>query len=329
MPKSENQKLKLLYIIRILEEKTDEEHAITTPDLIVELEKYNISAERKSIYNDIGQLQQYGYDIVNNKSKVNGGYYLASRRFELPELKLLVDAVQSSKFITKTKSTDLIKKLESFSSIYEAKQLQRQVYVSNRMKADNEKIYYNVDYIHKAIQENRKISFRYFEWTMDKKMQFRKEGERYQVSQWALIWRDENYYLAAFDEENAIMKHYRVDKMIELTISEEERCGLEQFRQFDIAEYANKTFGMYAGTEETVTLQFANRLAGVVFDRFGKDITVRKRDANFFSVRVKVALSGQFYGWLTGIGAEAQIIAPPKVVEDYQEYMKNIMKLYK
>lgn len=326
LAKSANQKLKLLYIIKILSEKTDEEHSISTQNLIAELEKYEISAERKSIYDDIQQLQQFGYDIVSSKSKNAGGYYLASREFELPELKLLVDAVQSSKFITIRKSKELIKKLESFASVYEGKQLQRQVFVSNRVKTENEKIYYNVDEIHRGIQLNRKISFQYFEWNIEKKMQFRKEGERYQVSPWALIWRDENYYLVAFDEKDSKIKHYRVDKMNEISQEEKEREGLEHFEQFNIAEYANKTFGMYGGREEIVTLQFSNALVGVVLDRFGKDIDIRKRDESHFSVRVKVALSGQFYGWITGIGPEAKIIAPVGVVEEYKKYLEDILK---
>jgi len=326
MAKSANQKLKLLYIAKILNEKTDEEHPITTKELIEELEKYEIRAERKSIYDDMEQLQQFGYDIVSSKSKSAGGYYLASREFELPELKLLVDAVQSSKFITIKKSKELIRKLESFANIYDGKQLQRQVFVSNRVKTENEKIYYNVDEIHRGIQLNKKISFQYFEWNIGKKMQFRKEGDRYQVSPWALIWRDENYYLVAFDENDSKIKHYRVDKMNEISLEEESRNGLEHFEQFNIAEYANRTFGMYGGREEIVTLQFTNRLVGVVLDRFGKEVDIRKRDEEHFLVRVKVALSGQFYGWITGIGPEAKIIAPNSVVEEYKEYLQAILE---
>ena len=241
MPKSINQKLKLLYIIKILSEKTDDEHGITTQNLIAELERFEIQAERKSIYNDIEQLRQFGYDIVADKSKNIGGYYLASRQFELPELKLLVDAVQASKFITIKKSNELIKKIESLVSRYEAKQLQRQVYVSNRVKTENENIYYNVDYIHKAIQNNVKISFQYFEWNIDKEMRFRKDGKRYRINPWALIWRDENYYLVAFDEIDSKVKHYRVDKMLDIEVLKEPRGGRELLEQFQIAEYANKT----------------------------------------------------------------------------------------
>lgn len=328
MPKSANQKLKLLYIIKILSEKTDEKHGITTQDLITELERYEIQAERKSIYNDIEQLKQFGYDIVSSKSKNISGYYLLSREFELPELKLLVDAVQASKFITIKKSNELIKKIESLASKHEAKQLQRQVYVTNRVKTENENIYYNVDYIHRAIQNNVKISFQYFEWNIDKKMRFRKGGNRYQISPWALIWRDENYYLVAFDETDHKVKHYRVDKMLGIEVLEVPREGIELLKQFQIAEYANKTFGMYAGYEEIVTMQFANRLIGVMIDRFGKDIDIRKRDDDNFSVRVKVAISGQFFGWFTGLGNEARIIAPQSIVKEYRQYLKSLLELY-
>ncbi len=328
MPKSSNQKLKLLYLVKILNEKTDEEHAITTQELIAELEQFEISVERKTIYTDIEQLQRFGYDIVTSKNKKTGGYYLASRQFELPELKLLVDAVQSSKFITIKKSKQLIKKIESLASKYEAKQLQRQVYVFDRVKNENESIYYNVDSIHKAIQNNVKISFQYFDWNLNKKMKFRKNGNRYRISPLALLWRDENYYLVAYDETEQKVKHYRVDKMLDMEILSVPRKGMELLKEHQIAEYANKTFGMYAGYEETVTMQFTNRLVGVVIDRFGKQVDLRKRDEENFSVRVKVAISGQFFGWLTGLGREAKIIAPQSIVSEYEQYLIALITLY-
>ena len=303
-------------------------HMISTQELIQELEKYEVCAERKSIYDDISQLTQFGYDIVYNKNRVNGGYYLASREFELPELKLLVDAVQSSRFITRKKSNELIKKLENLSSMYEAKQLQRQVYVVNRVKTENEKIYYNVDYIHRAIQTNTQISFKYFEWTIDKKMEFKKEGQLYQISPFALVWRDENYYLVAYDEKEEKIKHYRVDKISHIQVLSCKRIGNEQFEQFDIAPYSNKTFGMFGGKEEAVSMQFSNRLIGVVLDRFGKEIDIRKREEEYFSIRVSVALSGQFYGWITGLGKDAMILAPQEVVSEYKKYLHEISQMY-
>lgn len=326
MAKSQNQKLKLLYILKILHERTNENNAISTHEIIELLEKQEILAERKSIYNDIEQLISFGIDIVSNKSKINGGYFLASRDFELAELKLLVDAVQATKFITEKKSKVLISKLESLTSIYDAKQLQRHVYVANRVKTTNENIYYNVDYIHRSISQNSMIGFRYFEWTIDKEMKFKKKGTFYHISPWALTFSEENYYLIGFEEESNMIKHYRVDKMIDMKVIGTIRLGKEQFEKFDIGSYTNKTFGMFGGTEELVTLNFPNRLVGVVFDRFGKETTIRKRDENNFSIRVNVAVSPQFYGWLTGIGPEVRISAPESVKESYYKYLCEIIK---
>lgn len=329
MPKSSNQKLKLLYIIKILEEQTDEQHYISTQDLISALAAYDISAERKSIYNDMEQLMKYGYDIVYVKAGRSGGYYLAERKFELPELKLLADAVQSSRFITLKKSRELIRKIEQLTGKYEARQLQRQVYVAGRIKTENESIYYNVDAIHRAIQENCKISFQYLDWNLKKELAPRKEGAIYRISPWALTCKDENYYLIAYDEEADKCKHYRVDKMGKIKVLENElREGAKAFERVDIAAYTNKTFGMFGGEEITVSLRFPNRMTGVVIDRFGKETDIRALDENSFSVRVSVAVSGPFFGWLTGLGSEVEILAPQTVVEQYKNYLEAIIKQY-
>ena len=329
MAKSSNQKLKLLYIVKLLQEKTNEEQGITTVQLIEELERYGIKAERKSIYTDIEALQNFGYDIVSSKAKEKGGYRLVSRTFELAELKLLVDAVQASKFITLKKSRELIGKIGSLTNRMDAKQLKRQVYVSDRIKTENESIYYNVDYIHRAIQENLKISFRYFEWNIDKKMQFKRDGEIYVVSPYQLIWNDEYYYMVAYDEKADMMKHYRVDKMNDISLTKEPRSGMELFQTMKPATYSSKTFSMFGGKEEAVTMEFENHFAGVVIDRFGKDVEIRKRDEDHFSIRVNIAVSGQFYGWLTGLGKGARILLPENIKLEYEDYLKEILKGYK
>lgn len=329
MPKSTNQKLKLLYILKILSEQTDEAHYMSTGDLIEELAKYGIRAERKSIYDDLNQLTDFGYDIIHVKSRINGGYYLAGRDFELAELKLLVEVVQSSKFLTQKKSKELIGKIEKLASKWDARQLQRQVYVANRIKTANESIYYIVDDIHKAMQNNEQISFQYLEWNLERQLVPRKGGKRYQISPWALTCKDENYYLIAHDGEEDKIKHFRVDKMGKIEIlSGTKREGAALFERFDIADYANKTFGMYGGLEETVTLEFENRLIGVVIDRFGKDVPMRQRDDEHFTVRVKVAVSGQFFGWITGLGAGACIVSPKEVTEAYQAHLQAVLAQY-
>lgn len=329
MPKSSNQKLKLLYILKILSEQTDEGHCMSAQQLIEELAKYDIKAERKSIYDDMNQLIDFGYDIILTKSRTNGGYYMASREFELAELKLLVEVVQSSKFITLKKSKELIGKIEKLASKTEAKQLQRQVYVANRIKTANESIYYIVDDIHRAIQDNEQISFQYLEWNLEKQLVPRKDGKLYHVSPWALTCKDENYYLIAHDKEEDKIKHFRVDKMGSIQVlSGIKREGAALFERFDIADYANKTFSMFGGKQETVTIQFQNQLIGVVMDRFGRDVSIRKRDDGYFSVRVTVAVSGQFFGWLTGLGGGACLTAPADIVKQYRNYLQEVIGNY-
>ncbi|MBE5892394.1 MAG: WYL domain-containing protein [Lachnospiraceae bacterium] len=325
MAKAPGQKLKLLYIVKMLEENTDEQHPMSTAEIISRLDANGIHSERKSIYDDIEKLIEFGYDIIRVQSRLGGGYYMAGREFELAELKLLVDAVQSSRFITTKKSRELIKKLEKKAGKHDAGKLQRQVYVAGRIKTENESIYYNIDTIHRAIQENRQISFTYMDWNLQKRLMPRAGGER-KVSPWALIWREENYYLAAYDETDDKIKHYRVDKMGKVTLTDEPRAGVAQFADVDPASYTNRTFGMYGGREEIVTMQFPKRLIGVVLDRFGKDSDIRSMGQDVFRVRAKVAVSGQFFGWLAGIGPDAEIVSPEPVAVEYKDWLTAILK---
>ena len=328
MPKGSNQKLKLIYLIKIMLEKTDENHGIMMPEIMSALKEYGITAERKSIYADFEAMNELGFEVVGEGSGKSFTYRVVSRQFEVAELKLLVDAIQSSKFITARKSNELIKKLESLVSMHEAKQLQRQVYVSGRIKTMNESIYYNVDEIHAAIGLNKKIRFQYFQWNIKKEEELRRGGAFYEISPWALSWDDENYYLIGFDSEENKIKHYRVDKMLKISYMEEAREGKEFFEKFDMAAYARKSFGMFGGEEQYVKLEFHNNLVGVVIDRFGKDIMIIPSDENHFRVNVNVAVSDQFFGWVFGLGEEVQILGPENVVEQMQDKMKKMIQKY-
>ncbi len=323
----QNQKKKILCILQILRERTDETHMMTATELCSALEEYGIQAERKSIYTDIQALQEFGVDIVQKKGS-NPGYYIASREFEIAELKLLVDAAQASKFITKKKTEELIKKLESLTSKYEARQLQREVYIYNRTKAQNETIFYNVDYIHDAIYNNVQIQFQYSEWTVKKELKLKKDGAFYVVSPWALTWADENYYLIAYDEAAGKIKHYRVDKMQKMELLETVRVGKESFKEFDLAAFSKKTFGMYGGEDADVILRGKNYMAGVVIDRFGPDVWMVPADGEHFRAKVTVALSQQFFGWVTGLGSGIQIAGPEHVKERYREYLLQLLGNY-
>lgn len=327
MPKSENQKQKLLHIAQYLMENTDENHAVSTPQLIEYLKSQGIKAERKSIYNDIDTLNDFGMDIIRSEEH-RGGYMLASRPFELAEVKLLVDLVQSSKFITEKKSRELIAKLETLASKYDAKAMRRQVEIIGRSKTQNETIYYNVDMVHTAISRNVKIRFHYFDWDVNKKMQLRHDGAWYEVSPWRLTWDDENYYLIAFDEEANFMKHYRVDKMLDVALMEDVRMGKEIFEAIDMAEFSKKTFGMFAGEEKTVRLRVENAMVGVIVDTFGTEVSIRPDGNDHVIARMDVAVSSQFFGWLAGLGARVEIISPDEVREEYTSYLANIISRY-
>lgn len=322
-----SRKLKLLYLSKILWEDTDENHKITVNEIISKLKAYNISAERKAIYSDIELLKQFGLDIICEKERSNQ-YFIGARDFELPELKLLVDAVQSSKFITYKKSKQLIKKIEKLCSQHEAKTLKRNVVVADRIKTMNESIYYNVDVIHSAIQENKQIKFKYFEYTVDKKLNCRRNGQYYQASPYALSWSDENYYLIAYYPRYNDISNFRVDRMKSIKMIDEKRKITKDFKNFNIADYSNKIFNMYSGQVEKVKLQFDNSLINVVIDRFGKDVAILNKDDNCFCIMVDVIATNTFLGWLSMFGDKVKIISPDSLKEKMKENAKAIAGLY-
>lgn len=328
MPKSEKQKQKLLYIIKMLQEKSDEAHPIKMEAILEMLDCEGIKAERKSIYNDMDTLRDFGYDIVLTKGK-NGGYFLAYRDFDVAELKVLVDAVQASRFITTKKSKELIGKITTLAGEHEAKNLKREVYVMNRIKSENEAIYYNVDEIHNAIENNKQITFKYLEYSVNKEAVPRRNGKTYKVSPRALAWNEEKYYLIAYDSDADLIKNYRVDKIKDIDVTDEPRIILEKDRNFDVAEYCNRAFGMYCGDDETITVRFPNHLIGVVIDRFGKEVNIYNSGDDSFETRLNVSVSPQLFGWLTGLGADVKIVRPERVVEQYKQYIQEIMKQYK
>ncbi len=327
MAKSSNQKLKLLYIVKYLMQNSDEEHPVSTAEIIGELANNGISAERKSIYDDIEALKLFGLDIIQLKGK-NGGYYIGERDFELPELKLLVDSIQSSKFITQDKTYKLIKKIEGLASVYDGQLLQRQVFVTNRVKSMNESIYYAVDVISDAITQNRKIRYKYFEYTVEKTHRYRHDGAFYEVSPFALIWDDENYYMLAWDSDSEKMKHYRVDKMEKVSLTDCEREGTKEFEKVDMSAYTKTVFGMFGGEEQKVKLRFANHLVGAVLDRFGRDTIIIKDGNEHFVFTVNVVVSQQFLAWVFGFGNEAEIISPDEVRKEMKKQASEVSKLY-
>lgn len=324
MAKLSGEKLKLLYILKLLYEETDENHRISVKNIIEYLKEKGISAERKSIYRDLGTLEEFGIDILHSRQ----GVCIASRTFEDAEVRLLADAVSASRFITEKKSAELIAKLSSLSG-YGSKQLQRSVYIAERTRSDNETIYYTVNAVHEAIASNRMISFYYFDWTPQKTKQLRRGGALYAVSPIALLWEDERYYLIAFDDRKNTVKHFRVDKMLQTEVSPSPRRGKDIFSHIDIGSYSDKIFGMFGGEECTVTLRCENSLAGVIFDRFGTDVPVYPEAGGTFSVSVRVMLSNNFYSWIMQFAGRIRILSPADARDGMKRLINECGEAYK
>lgn len=322
-----NSKLKLLYLMQILLEKTDEDHTMSVYDLISALSQFEISAERKVIYIDLELLQEFGLDIVCRKGKSNQ-YFIGSREFEVPELKLLVDAVQSSKFITHKKSTELIRKLEKLASIHEAKGLHRQVFVTDRAKTLNEGIYYNVDLIHQAIRENKQISFKYYKYNVNLDVVYGYEGERYFASPFALSWADDHYYLIAYYHRYQGVSNFRVDRMSYIEIEDTPREYVAEMRDFNLAAYTKKSFGMYSGETVQARIKFENSLINVVIDRFGKDVRIIEKSEAYFVIKVDVVHSRTFLAWLFMFGSKVEIIEPQSLREEMKACLVETSRIY-
>ena len=274
MPKGTNQKFKLYRLAQIMLEQTDDEYYITMPEIKEELARYDITADRKSIYADLRDLEVLGIEVEGEQDGKGYHYHVVSRPFELPELKLLVDA------------------------------------------------------IHNAISENRKICFQYFQWNVKKEMELRRDGAWYHISPWGLSWDDENYYLVGYDPDAGEIRHYRVDKMLHIRMSDEPREGKEHFRKLDMADYAKKSFGMFGGKEQTVKLLVDNSLAGVIIDRFGKEVMMIPVDQEHFTVNVTVMVSSVFLGWVFSLGERVKILGPEEVAEKMREEGERLVRQY-
>ena len=323
-----NQKLKILHLAKILLENTDADHDITLQEIIDKLSANNVTAERKSLYDDIAQLDDFGIKIKKTQYGKTFHYQVVNRDFEIAELKLLADSVAAAKFITEKKSNELIKKIEHLASRHDASKLQRQVYVAGRVKSMNNDIMENVDAIHNAISQNLKISFQYFQWNIKKHPELRRGGARYVISPWGLSWDDENYYLVGYDSDADMIKHYRVDKMLHVKVEKAKREGRYKFKEVDMAAYAKKMFNMFDGEEQTVEILCENKLVGVMIDRFGKDVRMIKVDDEHFKVTVKVAASNHFIHWIMALGEGVQIIGPEKLVVEIKAEIKRLAEQY-
>lgn len=325
MPKSYNQKLKIFYILDYLQKNSHQDHPVRAAELLTMLEQqHNIICERKTIYSDIAALQDYGVDIVSIPGK-NGGYYIASRNFELPELKLLIDAVQSSRFLTEKKSRELIEKLCSQCSVYDARLMRRDVLVSGRVKSMNETIYYNVDAIQDAIAENRQITFRYFDYGLDGKRHYR--NRNYQASPYGLCQDHENCYLLAHSERHGVTS-YRVDRMSDIRLLDDPRTPCPELTGKALTEHANRLFQMYAGEQTAVKLRFHRSLINAVIDRFGREVMLIPDGEEHFVFTAEVAVSPMFLSWVIGFGQKAKILYPESVIQACQDLCREALAQY-
>ncbi len=328
MARSSQQKKKVLYVAKALLEQTDREHPMSAAALVRYLHDAGIPAERKAIYDDIEELKSFGFCIESRRSKP-AGFYIARRDFELGELRLMADAIRSAAFISGDKAELLIRKLENLAGTHAAPYLRQELFVEKRPNAMDEEIYARVDVIREAQEKDCQVSFQYLEWTVKKTLQLKRNGERYQVSPWGVIWSEGNYYLVAIDERSHIVKHYRVDKMTSLRKETAARTGHEMFAGFDVSEFASRTFGMFGGREETVTLEAADHLIGVLMDRFGHNVRIIPRDNGHFRALLRVNVSRQFFGWLAGLGPDVEIIQSKRTRFEYDRFLRKALERYR
>ena len=329
MSAGDNQRLKLIYLEEIFRRETDENHGLTVAELADMLSEKGVNAERRTLYKDIEALRIAGMDINTTANRGPGcRYWLGQRDFELPELRLMVDSVQAARFMTEAKSRELIEKIEGLTSRHEARRLHRQVYLTGKVKSDNRQIYYSIFRIQDAIDAGRRITFRYWQWDTDKRQKLRRDGEAYEVTPLGLVWDSEYYYLIARMGREASPRQYRVDKMKDIEITEAPGVRDTKADAAELAAYTSSLFGMYSGEQTDVTLLCRNSMAGVIIDRFGKSVMIIPRDEEHFTVSVKVALSPQFLGWITGLEGAVTVAAPEKALEKMRELAAIMQEQY-
>lgn len=328
MAKQSNSKQKLLILRDIFMEKSDEDHALTIADLTNELSAYGISVERKTLYDDIELLTEYGVDIAIKKKGHSNAYYVATRTFEPEELFVLADAVACSKFLSERKSKALISKIQKLTSRSLSKQLTRSFYIQNRVKNFNERIYYSINAIAQGINSKKKITFRYFEYNIRKEKNFRNGGNIYTVSPYNLVWDNENYYLTCFCEKHNNISNYRVDRMIDVKVTDEAIRLITASQSAEVKDLRS-TFAMFGGREPVrITMEFDNSLVGVVMDKFGSSVNMTKKSDTTFSVCEDVIISPPFWGWLFQLGDKAKILSPESAIKMAGEEIEKLRAVY-
>lgn len=329
-------KIKLLEIKRIFEEQTDEEHCLNATQIKQKLAALDIPAAPKAIYDDIKAINRF-YEPSDKRKAAKAphieldetrGYYLDNRRFSVGDLKLMIDAIKSSKFLSEAKTEELVEGLRSLCSVHQAKGLRREVIVTNRVKNMNSNIHRNVEYLAAAIEKGMQIRFKYFDYNVKQERVFRRKGEFYTVSPYNLIYSDDNYYLLAYDPTYQAFRTYRIDRMAHFATTNVARDGAEALKNLNLENYQKYTFNMYGGDIKHVTLRVSNRMMDAIIDKFGKQNYVKVVDDRHFEVTLAVAVSPQFYGWVFGLKNYVTITAPQDVVEGMKEHLQAVLRRY-
>ena len=328
--KSDSKKLTLIYLQQLFLEKTDDKHYVSMSEILSYLEERDVFVDRRTIYTDLKLLDYTGFKIEGKAEKGNYKYCHPTRLFDTSELKFLIDSIAASKFLTDKKSKELIAKVKTLGKNFENDVLNRGVLSPKRIKTMNDAVFKNLDTLYAAISSNSQISFQYMRWNSQRKLEPSSKGYTFIVSPCAVSLSDDNYYLIAFDGKSQELRHFRIDKMRTIKLTFEPRKGKDVFKSFDIVDYSRKTFGMFSGKEETVTIEAPHRLAGVFIDRFGEAANIRKNFDNpdKFLVRIAVNVSPQFYAWIFGLGKDVKIISPESIKEDFIKTTTDILSNY-
>lgn len=326
MPRDDSQNLKLLYMKDFFEECTDEDHPAKTPDILAYLEEHGVKMERKSVYPGISALEKYGLELTDPEKERNRSYYLRERDFETSEVKMILDSVASSKFLSERKSLELMNKLKKLVNVHHRHELDREVKVAGRVKTMNDSTINNLDHVHDAIAADMTLKFKYFHYNMNKEPEYTKDGKYYEVSPWVVLYDNSYYYLLAYVNDD--IRTFRIDRMKSVHTGSNERQGKEQFESFDLGKYTKQTFGMFSGEEEKVEMLFHNSLIDTVIDKFGKEVFISPVDDAHFKITVPVAVSPQFFGWIFGLGGKATILGPKSVVKKMKETLKKVSQKY-
>lgn len=327
---SDTTRLIPLYLQELFSEKTDKYNYIKMTDIKHFLADKGIYANRHTIYSAIHLLEYIGYDIEGRPTQGNYEYHLVSRTFDNNELKFLIDSVAASKFLTTRKSRELINKIKTLGCTKSANKLNRDILVSDRIKSMNDKVLKNLDIIYESLNNNCQISFDYMRWNPQRKLVSTNLNEPHIISPYAVCLNDNNYYLVSYNSKYEELRHYRIDKMRSIKILPIEREGMQLFRDFNLAEYSRKTFNMYGGREENISLRCKDSLVGVFIDRFGDSVSIRPdyENTGYSICKFDVNVSPQFYSWIFALGTDVTILQPQSAIDEFREMTKTVLENY-